>query len=357
MPSMPQPMADILDLARWAPSGDNAQPWRFDVKAGDRAVIHVHDTQSHCVYDFHGRATQLALGGLIETLHIAASSFGYRVTITEQASSDPKLTKHILDLQPDGSIKPDPLAASIVRRCVQRRPLSLRRLTLDQKHTLEAAIVPYTLRWLDTFGQRMDMASLLFMSAKTRLIAPEAYEVHRAIIAWRSQYSNNKVPDQALGLDPLTLRLMEWVMRSWRRVRFFNKYLAGTYMPRLQLDFIPGLACAAHFALISTSSPRQPEDFMAAGRAMQRLWLTATHLGLQLQPEMTPLIFSWYHDSHSRFSHIDAVQQTLPGVRNKLAKVMGEDVPGHGVFMGRLGYGKPAKSRSRRLSLDQLIMG
>lgn len=356
MPPIPQPMADILELARWAPSGDNAQPWRFDVRAGDSAVIHVHDTRSHCLYDFQGRATQLALGALIETLHIAASSFEYRVTTTSQVGSDPTHTKHNLNLQPDGSVKPDPLAASITRRCVQRRPLSMRSLTLDQKRALENAAVPYTLRWLDTFGQRMDMASLLFTSAKTRLIAPEAYEVHRAIIAWRSQYSNDKVPDQALGLDPLTLRLMEWVMRSWERVRFFNRYLAGTYMPRLQLDFIPGLACAAHFALISPSLPRQPEDFMAAGRAMQRLWLTATHLGLQLQPEMTPLIFSWYHDSHSRFSHIDAVQHTLPTIRKKLAKVMGDDVPSHGVFMGRIGHGKPAKSRSHRLALDRLII-
>ena len=357
MPPIPQPMADILELARWTPSGDNAQPWRFEVSAGDRAVIHVHDTRSHCVYDFQGRATLLALGALIETLHIAASSFGYRVRITSQASLDATHTKHNLDLQPDDSIKPDPLAASITRRCVQRRPLSLRRLTLDQKRSLENAAAPYSLRWLDTFGQRMEMASLLFMSAKTRLISPEAYEVHRAIIAWRSRYSNDKVPDQALGLDPLTLRLMEWVMHSWKRVRFFNKYLAGTYMPRLQLDFIPGLACAAHFALISTASPRQPEDFMAAGRAMQRFWLTATHLGLQLQPEMTPLIFSWYHNSHSRFSHIDAVQHTLPTIHKKLAKVMGDEVPGRGVFMGRIGHGKPAKSRSRRLPLDQLIIG
>ena len=355
MQPIPQPMADILELARWAPSGDNSQPWRFEVFAGDRAVIHVHDTRSHCVYDFQGRATQLAVGALIETLHIAASSIGYRVTITSEAGSVPTHTKHNLSLQPDGSIKADPLAASITRRCVQRRPLSFRSLTLDQRGALEDAAAPYTLRWLDTPGQRLHMARLLFISAKTRLIAPEAYDVHRAIIAWRSRYSDDRVPDQALGLDPLTLRLMQWVMRSWARVRFFNRYLAGTYMPRLQLDLIPGLACAAHFALISTSSPRQPEDFIAAGRAMQRLWLTATHLGLQLQPEMTPLIFSWYHDSGERFSKIEAVQRTLPAIRDRLAKIMGEDVPSHGVFMGRIGRGKPATSRSRRLPLDHLI--
>ena len=148
-------MADILELARWAPSGDNSQPWRFEVFAGDRAVIHVNDTRSHCVYDFQGRATQLAVGALIETLHIAASSIGYRVTITSEAGSVPTHTKHNLSLQPDGAIKADPLAASITRRCVQRRPLSFRSLTLDQRGALEDAVAPYTLRWLDTPGQRL----------------------------------------------------------------------------------------------------------------------------------------------------------------------------------------------------------
>jgi len=37
------------------------------------------------------------------------------------------------------------------------------------------------------------------------------------------------------------------------------------------------------------------DDHVQAGAAVQRLWLTATGLGLQHQPEMTPLIFAGYH--------------------------------------------------------------
>ena len=29
------PVEQVLDLARWAPSGDNTQPWRFDI-TGER---------------------------------------------------------------------------------------------------------------------------------------------------------------------------------------------------------------------------------------------------------------------------------------------------------------------------------
>ena len=35
----------LLDLARWAPSGDNTQPWRFEIAGEGHIVVHGHDTR------------------------------------------------------------------------------------------------------------------------------------------------------------------------------------------------------------------------------------------------------------------------------------------------------------------------
>ncbi len=351
------PIQQVLELARWAPSGDNTQPWRFEILADDRAILHAHDTRAHCVYDFQGRASQLALGALIETLHIAASGLGYRAIVEKRSSPGGDQNHYAITLHPDPALEKSPLIETITRRSVQRRPMSMRNLSPTQKQALEQAAAPYSVCWMETRRQRLAMAGLLFRSAKIRLTAPEAYSVHRSIIAWRSRYSEDRVPDQAIGLDPLTLRLMEWVMQRWSRVLFFNKYLAGTLAPRIQLDWLPGLACAGHFALVAERPPRAVDDFVEAGRAVQRFWLTATQLGLQMQPEMTPLIFSWYHDSHEPFSQTGSVQQALPPIRAQLATIMGDLVPSHGVFMGRIGNGNPIRSRSLRLSLSRLAQG
>lgn len=96
------------------------------------------------------------------------------------------------------------------------------------------------------------MARLTSANAAIRLTIPEAFEVHRRVIEWRSRFSPDRIPDQAVGLDPFTTRLMEWTLQKWQRVTFLNRYLAGTLMPRLQLDVIP--RCAA--PLISSSSPK-----------------------------------------------------------------------------------------------------
>ena len=98
------------------------------------------------------------------------------------------------------------------------------------------------------------MAKLLVFKRRIRLTIPEAYRVHRDIVEWDAQFSEDRIPDQALGLDPLTLKLMRWAMQRWERV-VLNKYLAGTLLPRLQLDVLPALQCAAHFALVAERAP------------------------------------------------------------------------------------------------------
>ena len=66
----------VLELARWAPSGDNAQPWRFEIVDDATLIVHGFDTRAHCVYDLDGRASQIAQGALLETIRIAATGQG-----------------------------------------------------------------------------------------------------------------------------------------------------------------------------------------------------------------------------------------------------------------------------------------
>ena len=55
----------ILDRARWAPSGDNTQPWRFQIVADDQLIVHGHDTRDEILYDFDGHASHMAHGALL----------------------------------------------------------------------------------------------------------------------------------------------------------------------------------------------------------------------------------------------------------------------------------------------------
>ena len=349
-------LESILDLARWAPSGDNTQPWRFQIIDARHIVVHGFDTRSHCVYDLDGHPSQISLGALLESMDLAAGAHG----MSMRARRRPGLP----DTQPtfDVGFEParqaaDPLAAFIAQRSVQRRPLRARALTQAEKAALAAALPEaYQIVWLEGFARRMATARLMFNNAKLRLTMPEAHQVHRAVIEWNVRFSTDRIPDQALGVDPLTARLMRWIMHSWRRVRFFNTFLAGTVAPRIQMDFIPGLACAAHFVIVADSSPRSIDDYVAGGRAMQRFWLTATQLGLQLQPEMTPLIFGRYVRERRVFSRTRGMHERAVALAAQCAALIGEDNCRRAIFMGRIGAGASATARSTRRPLQELIV-
>src|SRR6185312_3516826 len=297
------PLARILDLARWAPSGDNTQPWRFSIEEPDRVVVFGHDTRDHCVYDLDGRASQIAIGALLESIAIAATRFETSAEIARRPASPDNRPVFDVSFRYDPGTHEDPLAACLERRCVQRRPMRTTALSVDQKLRLEKAVgSAFGLRWFEGPRQRSRVAWLNFKSSYIRLTIPEAFELHRSIIAWNSSTSEDRIPSQALGASAPTLRLMRWAMASWARFEMLNHVFAGSLAPRVELDLIPGLACAGHCLLIAKSVPLVLEDYLAVGAALQRFWLTATHLGLQFQPEYTPLVFARYAREGRRFS-------------------------------------------------------
>ncbi|KQQ87058.1 nitroreductase family protein [Massilia sp. Leaf139] len=345
----------ILDLARWAPSGDNMQTWRFEIAGPAHLAVHAYDTRDHCVYDLDGHPSQIAFGTLLETIAIAASGHGLRADIVRRPEG--RDTHPVFDVRfaHDPAIARDPLIDVINVRTVQRRPMKTTPLTPEHKRVLEAAVGPgYALTWLESRSEKWQAAKLMFNNARLRLTMPEAFETHRSIIDWNNPtHSPDKVPTGALGIDAMTLQLMKWAMVSWRRMSTVNT-LMGTWAPRLQMDLAPGMACAAHFVLKARTAPRSIDDYVAAGRALQRFWLTMTTLGLYMQPEMTPLIFSKYAREQTRFTATPKLNEAAQALRRETEALIFTDALAP-VYMGRLGYGPAPQARSLRRPLAELM--
>ncbi len=355
--AIPQHLHHILDQARWAPSGDNTQPWRFEILGDEHILVHGLDTRDHVVYDLDGHASQLAVGALLETMAIAATTQGRRTEISRRP--DAPETHLLFDVRftRDGSVTAHPLSAAIEMRVVQRRPMSTRPLSPEQKAALEAALPDgYRVSWFEGLAMRWRLARFMFDNAKVRLTIPEGYAVHKAVIEWSARYSTDKIPGQAVGVDPLTARFMRWAMASWSRIDFLNKYLLGHLPPRVQLDILPGVFCGAHFALQAPSHLAAIDDFIAAGRAMQRFWLVAAQLGWFIQPEMTPVIFTRYHRRKLAFTQTASALKQVEELNRQLGEVVGQASVERVFFMGRIGAGPMPRSRSTRKAVEALLI-
>lgn len=345
----------ILDLARWAPSGDNAQPWRFEVQDELRFVIHGQDTRQHCLYDLDGRPSQLALGALIETAAIAASRHGLGLTANRRHGIDDARPTFDVRLAPQATLAVDPLWRAIPVRSVQRRPLSMLALTDHQRHTLQAAVgQSHELVWYQG-ARRLAWAKLLWANGGLRLRLPEAFDTHRSVIEWGQRFSRTRIPDQALGVDAMTIAIMRRAMVSWQRIEFMNRWMAGTQMPRLLMDFLPAVACGAHVAIIARQPLLDIDDHVAGGRAVQRFWLATTQLGLQHQPAATPLVFARYLRENRTFTADKGELRLAQRLADRLNTLL-ERRADRCVWLGRIGYGRAAESRSVRRPLSELLL-
>ncbi len=347
----------ILDLARWAPSGDNTQPWRFEIVADNHIAIHGFDTRDHVIYDFDGHPSQMAHGALLETLRIAASGFQLVSEWELRLGCPENSPVYDVFLSKKTDMVVDYLLPFIEKRVVQRRPMRTTPLSDMQRESLTNAPGPnYTVQFFEKRRDRLRVAKLLWDNAYIRLTCPEAFPVHRDIIEWGVRFSEDRLPEQAIGVDPLTAKLMKWVMGSWGRVDFFNRYLMGTIAPRIQLDFIPAIACAAHLLLKPKKAPESLRDYVEAGIAMQRLWLTATALGLYLQPEMTPVIFRWYARANRGISATSGINQKVGLLAANFEVLVKASKDQDFSFFCRVGQSMPPQSRSLRKGLTQLIL-
>jgi hypothetical protein len=84
--------------------------------------------------------------------------------------------------------------------------------------------------------------------------------------------------------------------------------------------------------------------------------LTATALGLQLQPQHTPLVFAAYARRGIRFTEVRQAQARAAAVGAMLDHLLGPAEAAKAVFLGRVGKGAAAKARSLRLPLERLIL-
>ncbi len=373
-----KPIEQIFEYAKWSPSGDNMQPLRIEVLDEHSCIIHGHDTRKDVVYDLKGNASKLALGCFLENAKIAAQSLNFEIScsqINNKKGLEPDQEHY--DLFPTFKLEINasktPLATHalfpyIKTRCVQRKRMGTRALSATEKQKLAATLPEgYSVIWKESFSERWQVAKLMYGNATTRLSMKEGFEVHSKIVEFtpinqdnspekncNSTFSKDKIPAKSLGIDPLTIALSRWSLKSWSRFHFLDKYLAGTVVPKLLLDFATAIKSAAHFVIIADQEPDDLESYLAAGAAVQKFWLQATALQLGFQPEQTPVIFSEYLRTNVQFTDNKKAIENAIKMDQHFKNLIGESNASRAIFMGRLGRSLVPTSRSVRLSLEEL---
>jgi molybdopterin/thiamine biosynthesis adenylyltransferase/nitroreductase len=351
-PGFASEIEEIIDTARWAPSGDNAQPWTIAV-GSNGLTVRVRAAAPGDVYDYRdGEPSLLSAGMLLETMRIAASKAGRALTWHYDGRESDGRHRIIVRLPKQDGIRPDPLLAMVFLRSVDRRPYRWGPLRPSEKAMLEDALGGIlSVQWDETLPKRLAWARLGAMATDIRLRIPETFPLHKRVIDWERRFSPTGIPAVAVGLDRLSLRIMQWAFEAPSRMRGLNR-LFGAAGAALQMDLLPGLFCSGFFSMRWASPPAHGREgriraLLAAGGAIQRFWLTAARLGLALQPALATLIFAQHGRSKTRFTSDEQAAEAAAKLGDATDDLAGsvEEL----VFLGRIGKRPRSAPRGRSI--------
>jgi hypothetical protein len=343
----------ILEAAICAPSGDNCQPWRFDI-TDNRIDLYNLPEKDTSLFNFRQRASLIAHGALLENIRIAAASEGFTARVS--TVPDPAHPDHIatITLEP-GEQRPAPLYPYIPLRTTNRKRYQPRPLTDDERMSLLAigkTCEKCSVRIVGEPQAKQTLARVAGLNDRLVFENPYLHEFLYGKIRWSDQ-------DAALTGDGLDIKTLEVagvdalgfrLFRNFKLLRFLNNFgvsrIVGKNAEKLA-------ASASAMGIIAVPGSKSA-DYLMAGVLMQHLWLEATRLDLSMQL-MTGITFLMQRvreqetdglttEQVSAIANADTAVRTTTGLADETVAIM-----------FRIGHCSPPSARSLRLALDKIV--
>ncbi len=337
-----------------APSGGNSQPWQF-VAHGEALDCRVDTAQPQTMLDFEGRATQLAIGAAVENIHLAAQASGRACQVQYfPTPSDPGLVCR-LTFSPAADVPRPALFDWIEHRTTNRGLGPVRQLAESHATALKdcAAESGARLHLVTARDQLDEMGRILGAGDRLRMLSPQLHREMMNELRWdpeETRRTRDGIDVATLGFDEVDLAGVR-LARQWSGLAFVRRIGGGK-----AFEESAAKALAASSAVGCLTVPRKgPETFVDGGRALQRLWLTATSLGLGFQPH-TSLLYLFPRLESEGETGLDTTEtDVLRTLRTRFADVIPSKPDEAELMLFRLSYAPPPTARSLRRPVDSVL--
>jgi len=338
-----QTIEQILEIAVQAPSGDNSQPWQFKIEGN---VISLFNTvgKDATLYNFRERGSYLSHGAVIENISILARVHGLQEQVILFPGEENCVAR--IELTAGGQAAVDILSKNIPKRATNRKPYSKHQMDEDDRRGLLGSVAAIqNIRLSAVEKQDMKTAAEL-VSLNERLLF-ENRPLHDFLfnmIRWSREEERASPGIYVKTMEfPLPLQfLLHYVFSNFNAVELLNTIGLSSLIPAQSSKVYA--ASSAFFAIIIQKT--DDSDYVVAGRAVQRFWLTCEQHGLCAQP-VTGIPYlaervragegSAFSDEHQR-----AILQTDA----QISKLFGLKDNERIAMLMRIGYGSNPTARS-----------
>jgi hypothetical protein len=342
----------ILGSATLAPSGENAQPWKFVVKGNTIFQFNVpHRDQS--LYSWGQRASYISNGAALENIVIASKELGYNPNIELFPDSDNEHFIAKISLVKD-KVNKDPLYEYIPERSTNRKPYEIKLLDKNEEKELLSSINDENtvLHFTQDIKKKKLLGRVGSTNERVMLSNKHLHNFFFSHVNWSKEEDDKKKIGffiDTLELPPPALLGFK-VIKNWVIMNLFSKI---GFHKVIGLQNAKINSASSGFGVITVNN-NSPKNFVNAGRSMQRLWLTATKLKLSMQP-LTGIIFFMYRvmaNDTEKFSKKQV--HLIKKAYSDIQKSFNLDINNTVAFMFRIGYGGKPSARSTRFSIDEV---
>jgi hypothetical protein len=327
-----------------APSGENMQPWRFVVQGHTIFLCNIV-MPDLWLYNYGQFGSYVGHGACIENMVISATHYGYAATVEYFPASEGEVVARLTFAKTNK--KEDALYPYLSTRHTNRGDFERKKLPVDAKNLLiEEAERLGVARGVILDGDA-DIAELAEASTSVERLIFESKGFHHYYYEHTFFSQSNEHLGDGFYVNVLGLNAFEKIgmaaTKLWPFARFVGA--SGMWYPLSKMR-------AAHYARSGafgaiTTPGSEPKHYLDGGRSFVRLWLTATKLGISLQPCVGVLFL---YDTLTKEEMLVLSPHQLEIVRrgrNRILERLG-DAKAHVPMFFRLGYAQPPRTRSFR---------
>jgi len=341
----------ILEAAIMAPSGGNAQPWKW--VARDKMLFLFKDQfQSDTLLDYKGKASFIGLGAALENLRLKSLELGYVANMNAFPSKDESLVCGIQFTPADG--RKDELSKFIDVRCTNRGLALSSEIPNDKisaiakqgDHFDDAGVLLTTDS--DTISSLTEIVASV---ERIRMMEKQGHHDFLDEIRWTKEENEEK----RNGVDIRTIELTAGELtgfrmaKDWKVIDQLKKWNGGGAFEGLARKSMKSAGSIGYITLKNKTNA----GLLEAGRLVERCWLEASRQGLEFQP-MSPCTFFFERLIEGKGVDLSStIKNELTILRNDILETL--QISDHPIFIFRLHTSGEPEVKSLRKPLSEVF--
>lgn len=339
-------LTTILQQAVQAPSGDNSQPWRFVWSEPDRVLsLYNLPDNDNPVFNYKQRGSFIAHGALLENIQLLAQTVGYQthMELLAGSTSDDLVAKITFT---ETNTEASSLASYINQRSTNRKPYQSRSLTAKEREALlHVDTEGITLTLEQEEAGKEQLAHAVSTAERVMLEYKPLHDYFFDMIRWTSAQEQKK----GSGLYVKTMELLPPQLLIFKLYSFWSiaHILNKLGLPAFIAKENAKIYKQASAFLLFANSEHTPASYVKLGAALQRVWLTATSLGLSVQP-VAGIIYLYQRlagELHANFTPHQA--ELITNAYGSITNVFKAE-PENLRMLVRIGQGEPPSARAQK---------